>query len=270
MIQRLGRSTSILSARAYLWIFCTCDIISLVIQAIGGGSASVAFNSTPAGNTKPGTNIMVAGIIFQMASIAVFTLFYLDFLRRCGRRSDGMPGRMKLLVAASAFAVALILARSVYRTIELLQGWTVSISYCLEFVRVWRLTWYQGYLITHERYFIGLDGSLMVTVAILFNFAHPGWLLRGNVAPGIYGEKTASVDDGVPIWGDNDEDATKYASSGEQTPRVRDQGGLAPEADSFSRQVPAAESSNQRAGIRGLLSRNRQVRPYGGQMVETS
>src|ERR1700760_2632067 len=85
LINAFGRQSSPISARMYLYIFCTCDILSLVIQAIGGGQASVAASATPPKNSKTGTHIMVAGIVFQMASITVFVAFFAEFLRRVGR-----------------------------------------------------------------------------------------------------------------------------------------------------------------------------------------
>jgi len=56
------------------------------------------------------------------------------------------------------FSILLIYIRSIYRTIELLQGWS-------------------GYLITHQRYFIALDGSMMVPAVSIFNFVHPAWFM---------------------------------------------------------------------------------------------
>ena len=140
----------------YLWIFCTCDVISLVVQAVGGALASDA-SSTPTGDTKPGTDIMVAGILFQLASIAVFTVLGVIFLVRV--RKIGFERNLQLLVAATSLSVVTILVRSVYRAIELLQGWS-------------------GFLITHEPYFISLDGAMMVVAVGVFNILHPAWLLR--------------------------------------------------------------------------------------------
>ncbi|KAF5967122.1 RSB1-like integral membrane transporter [Fusarium bulbicola] len=54
LIQVFGRDCSILRPSLYLWIFCTCDVISLVVQAIGGGLASAAVNKVD-GNNEPGT-----------------------------------------------------------------------------------------------------------------------------------------------------------------------------------------------------------------------
>ncbi|KAL4918520.1 RTA1 like protein-domain-containing protein [Aspergillus aurantiobrunneus] len=160
-IQILGRDSSVLSPRVYLFIFCTCDVISLVIQAIGGGMASVQADKEN-GNTTPGTNIMVAGIVFQMASITVFVLCAADFVRRTLRRRllQSMTGTFVPLLAAMIFSVICIYIRSIYRTIELLQGW-------------------DGYLITTERFFIALDGAMMTLAVAIFNFLHPGWFLPG-------------------------------------------------------------------------------------------
>lgn len=160
LIQILGRDSSILSPSLYLWIFCTCDVISLIVQAIGGGMASSA-SSQVGGNTALGTNIMVAGIVFQMFSISVFVLCAVDFLRRTLRHYH-LPqlrsGSIVPLFGAMTLSVLCIYIRSIYRTIELLQGW-------------------HGYLISHQSYFIALDGAMMVVAVGVFNLVHPGWLL---------------------------------------------------------------------------------------------
>ncbi|RDH28686.1 RTA1 like protein-domain-containing protein [Aspergillus welwitschiae] len=159
LIRFFGTESSLLSPRMYLWIFCTCDLISLIVQAAGGALASAAL-SDPNGDTKPGTNIMVAGIIFQMAAITVFTICAADFLRRVVRHKllYMMTREVKWLVIATAASVAFIYIRSIYRTVELLQGWS-------------------GYLITHEKYFIAFDGAMMVATVTVFNVFHPAWLL---------------------------------------------------------------------------------------------
>ncbi|KAE8382569.1 RTA1 like protein-domain-containing protein [Aspergillus bertholletiae] len=163
-IQILGRESSILSPKMYLWIFCTCDIISLVVQAIGGGMASSETNKE-GGDTAPGTHVMVAGIVFQMFSITVFVVCAADFVRRVIRRRllQNMSGSIAPLFAAMVFSVLCIYVRSIYRTIELSQGWS-------------------GYLITRERYFIALDGAMMVASVVVFNIFHPGWLMPSTKA----------------------------------------------------------------------------------------
>ena len=157
LIRLKGPHTSPISPALYLWIFCTCDVVSLVVQAIGGGLASNAAGS-PSGNTKPGTDIMVAGILFQMLSVATFTALGASFLIRVRIHKGTFEPSLRWLVAAKSGCVLSVFISRVYRSVELLQGWT-------------------GYLITHEGYFIALDGALMVLAVGVFNFAHPGWLL---------------------------------------------------------------------------------------------
>jgi hypothetical protein len=55
-----------------------------------------------------------------------------------------------------------MIARGIYRSIELLQGWT-------------------GYLNIHEAYVIGLDGVLMLTAVLALNMCNPGKLLAQAV-----------------------------------------------------------------------------------------
>ncbi|KAF4417802.1 RSB1-like protein [Fusarium acutatum] len=164
LIQVFGRDCSILRPNLYLWIFCTCDVISLVVQAIGGGLASAAVNKVN-GNTDPGTNTMVAGIVFQLASMSVFVALAIDFLIRSTRRGMLKSGKKSSIPILSAMTLSLlcIYLRSIYRTIELSQGWT-------------------GYLITHERYFIALDGAMMVIAVGIFNFIHPATFLPRSSA----------------------------------------------------------------------------------------
>ncbi|PWY92472.1 RTA1-domain-containing protein [Aspergillus heteromorphus CBS 117.55] len=165
-IHLLGPETSILSPKLYLWIFVTCDVVSLVVQAVGGGMASIEVNKVN-GNTAPGTHTMVAGIVFQLVSITVFVFFAADFVRRTLRMRvlQTMTTTVVPLLCAMIFSILCIYVRSIYRTIELSQGWS-------------------GYLITHQVYFIVLDGAMMVLAVGIFNVFHPGWLLpKSTVKP---------------------------------------------------------------------------------------
>ncbi|CAG8365928.1 unnamed protein product [Penicillium salamii] len=164
-IQLLGRESSFLKPSLYLWIFCTCDVISLVVQAIGGGMASGEADKID-GDTATGTHIMVAGIVFQMFSITIFMVCAIDFIRRVMRRRllQTVTGSVIPLFVAMILSIVCIYIRSIYRTIELSQGWS-------------------GYLITHESYFIALDGAMMILSVAIFNLLHPGWLLPREKAP---------------------------------------------------------------------------------------
>lgn len=132
------------------------DIISLAVQAAGGGKAAAGFSKGT--DTSVGTNIMVAGIIFQLAAIVVFELLFSMVVLKAKRQI--LASRpLTLLCGATTLSVAAILVRSVYRTIELLQGW-------------------RGNLITVERYFIALDATMILVALIIFNLLNPGALLQ--------------------------------------------------------------------------------------------
>lgn len=82
-IHRLGERFSCIPSGMYFVIFITADIISLILQAVGGGqAASGASDSAP---TTSATNIMLAGIIFQLISMGVFIVCGLDFSVRVVR-----------------------------------------------------------------------------------------------------------------------------------------------------------------------------------------
>lgn len=106
---------------------------------------------------------MVAGIVFQLFSITVFVACAADFVRRCIKHKllRQTTGNIYPLFGAMIFSVICIYIRSIYRTIELSEGW-------------------DGYLITTERYFIALDGAMMVLAVAIFNIFHPGWMMPSN------------------------------------------------------------------------------------------
>lgn len=167
LISTVGPKSSLISARAYALIFCTCDIVSLILQAVGGALASDA-SGRYMGNTKPGTNIMVAGIAFQLGTMTFFALFVVDFARRTRNMqleknagtvaAQVMNADLKKVWVALMVSFVMIYIRSIYRTIELAQGW-------------------RGFLITHEGYFIGLDAAIMVVAVGIFLVYDPAELI---------------------------------------------------------------------------------------------
>lgn len=128
------------------------------------------------GDTATGTHIMVAGIVFQLFSITIFVVCAVDFIRRTMRKRllQSVNGSVIPLFAAMILSIVCIYIRSIYRTIELVQGW-------------------DGYLITHESYFIALDGAMMVVSVAVFNVLHPGWMLPSGKSDSFKMEST-SVD----------------------------------------------------------------------------
>jgi len=65
--------------KTYTYTFVACDVVSLILQATGGGLAASA-------NTKAdqdtGVDVMIAGLVFQVVSIALFISLSVNFWLR--------------------------------------------------------------------------------------------------------------------------------------------------------------------------------------------
>jgi uncharacterized membrane protein len=74
-----GQQYSTLRAKWYPYIFVTCDVISLILQGAGGGLAAAAKTQH---DNDVGSNVMIAGIIWQVVTLTVFGLMSGQFLLR--------------------------------------------------------------------------------------------------------------------------------------------------------------------------------------------
>ena len=79
-IHRLGERFSCIPSRLYFFIFITADLVSLILQAVGGGQA--AAGAAKGAPTQRASNTMVAGIIFQLIAMGIFIACGLDFAWR--------------------------------------------------------------------------------------------------------------------------------------------------------------------------------------------
>jgi hypothetical protein len=74
-----GQRFSPLRAKWYPYIFVSCDIVSLILQGAGGGLAATA--TTQAGSAM-GSNVMMAGIVWQVVTLTMFGSLSVYFLLR--------------------------------------------------------------------------------------------------------------------------------------------------------------------------------------------
>lgn len=185
-----GTHYLILKPRWFSYIFVTCDVISLVVQAAGGGMAATAL--LDAEDAQTGTNVMVGGIAFQVFSMSLFLVVFVEFVFKMYFRSSPdvrysssmlfkllfdtksskptrkmleqhyEPGyanlrshrRFALLPLSIFLCTAFVYIRCIYRLVELAEGWT-------------------GYIISHQAFLASLD-ALPVTGSCLFAvLAHP-------------------------------------------------------------------------------------------------
>jgi RTA1 like protein len=82
-----GTGISRLSPRQISLIFMLSDFFSLVLQGTGGGIASTA-NTTSGSNA--GRYIMIAGLAWQVLSLAVYFALWAEFLFRARRTSEAL------------------------------------------------------------------------------------------------------------------------------------------------------------------------------------
>jgi hypothetical protein len=177
IVTTFGRENSRISARAYPRIFITCDFLSLVLQAAGGGIASVRTQNHE--DPKLGNNLMIAGLVVQVVTLLIFMLLALDFATRTLRRIRQLGSQNALdprhaalrkswIFKGSLVALTLstlcIFTRCVFRVAELSDGWS-------------------GHLMKVQHYFIGLEGAVIVAAVFLLNIFHPGFCFGESLVP---------------------------------------------------------------------------------------
>lgn len=129
IVRGVSLRASRLKPTHYWRIFIPCDVISLTLQGTGGGMASVASDNNDRPATQRATNIMIAGLAFQVASMAAFILLSLDYAWRVRKLEKGLPHlhtsrtRLALFVGFFSTAILAIFIRCIYRVFELSEGW---------------------------------------------------------------------------------------------------------------------------------------------------
>jgi hypothetical protein len=161
-----GENLSRFQPRTYTLIFCGFDLFSLVLQGTGGGIASTAnTNST----VQSGINIMLAGLCFQVASLAFFAILCADFAYRLYKNPQDWSEQYVQLYRSkrfSAFICGLCLAtftifvRSVFRVAELSGG-------------------FRGPLANNQISFMILEGVMVIIATTCLTLLHPGVSFQG-------------------------------------------------------------------------------------------
>lgn len=130
IVLAFGQERSRIKARYYTIGFITCDFISLMLQAVGGGFAGGAGNNVKLRNI--GTNLMISGIVWQVATLLVFVGLVVDYALSTRRAWSDVNPEAKVLLQQTkfrGFLVALTVAfvtvflRCVYRIAEMVGGW---------------------------------------------------------------------------------------------------------------------------------------------------
>ncbi|KAK9896210.1 RTA1-domain-containing protein [Cystobasidium minutum MCA 4210] len=177
LIRFLGPQYCRFNPTFYSVIFVLGDLASLIVQAIGGGQASAAETLQGAND---GARVMYSGVAVQLVVMVAYCILLAEFVVRFfydkpvkpfriwktkpaiavpkGVVSPADIKRAKILVGAMVFSTVLIFIRSIYRIIELVDGWT-------------------GPIISNEALFCTLDGLMVFLATAVFNVIHPMWYL---------------------------------------------------------------------------------------------
>lgn len=136
-----GPKYSLLKARLYPWVFVGCDFASIVLQALGGGVAASGGTKDDIKIVNVGNNLIVTGIAFQVATMAVCGVLVVVYLWRYRKaRAERQASDEKSAYAVSkgqgtvsrklyvfgamvVLAYTTVLIRCIYRLPEMAGGW---------------------------------------------------------------------------------------------------------------------------------------------------
>ncbi|KAK8026152.1 hypothetical protein PG990_003975 [Apiospora arundinis] len=161
-ITYFSRSASRLRPSLFYWIFISCDIVCLLLQAAGGAISTVSAASLGSAKVaQAGVDLALAGLSLQVAVIIIFCGLFVDYLTRYFRTgaTDKFGRRAKLFFGFMALAIVLILVRCIYRVVELREG-------------------YSGELVRDEPLFIGLEGFVIISAVYCLMISHPGFVFK--------------------------------------------------------------------------------------------
>lgn len=121
-INHMDRSLSRLKPQIIYWNFIPCDIISLILQAVGGAFSCVGSNKN---DIQVGVDISLAGLIFRVVTLVIFCILFADYLLTCKRSSiwNEIEKLVKIFLAWLFCSILLISLRCVYRIVELHEGY---------------------------------------------------------------------------------------------------------------------------------------------------
>ncbi|KAA8624448.1 hypothetical protein A1F94_012106 [Pyrenophora tritici-repentis] len=169
-----GPQHSLIKARLYPWIFIGCDFGSIVLQACGGGMAA-AGGTTNKKLIDGGNKLIVAGIAFQVVTMAVCGLLVLVYIFRY-RRANKLN---KTVGEKSRYEVDKETGAAGLRRVKLF-GWLIFLAFTTVLVRcIYRLPEMAGgwgnALMRNETEFLLLDGMMLAIACTILTVFHPAY-----------------------------------------------------------------------------------------------
>ncbi|KEF56423.1 uncharacterized protein A1O9_08004 [Exophiala aquamarina CBS 119918] len=162
-----GETLSFIRGRSITLTFISCDLISLVLQAVGGALASTAITIE---TRDIGVNIMIAGLSAQVAATTGFSLVCLHIMwnvrkhpERVNVEHEGFRRgkRFRAFIWAIVIAITTILIRCSFRVAELSEG-------------------FKGELANNEVLYMIFEAAMMSICVFVLTIAHPGLTLGAH------------------------------------------------------------------------------------------
>ncbi|ORY48013.1 RTA1 like protein-domain-containing protein [Leucosporidium creatinivorum] len=131
LIQRIAPQHSWLSGTWFKIVFVVADVVSLVVQAVGG---ALAASSETESGTELGGRIMLGGIAFQLFVMIVFAFYAIVWTVKARKEIRetiaSLPGGQGISRASLSMSICstMIILRGFYRSVELGDGFRGSIA----------------------------------------------------------------------------------------------------------------------------------------------
>ncbi|KAI1430686.1 RTA1 like protein-domain-containing protein [Xylaria sp. CBS 124048] len=152
-------------------VLTTFAALSSVIEVLNGiGAAYVAIPALPPSLQTTGHTLFKAALILQLGIITLFMALATNFYARCRKAGIQSPKVHQPLLTLY-ISTALILTRTIYRTVEYFE---------LDTVNIYLASLNPGAaspIIRYEAFFYAFEATLMLLNSVLFNLRHPrSWL----------------------------------------------------------------------------------------------
>lgn len=183
-VKIFGEQYSPIKPFLYNAIFTVCDVVAFVVQAAGGGYIAANIGYPP--NQAKGEDIVLAGMAFQLFMMTIFIVLairvnYKIFTDDPANWNPEYAAKrerplFKFWPYSIAISMAFLYIRTVYRIIEVADGW-------------------DGPIYRHEIWFLVFDGLMILLGMIPLCLVHSG-LAHGRVFIRKHGSKNATTEDG--------------------------------------------------------------------------
>ena len=154
-------------------VLTTFGAISGIVEALNGNGASYSSNADlPESKQQMGRNLLKAALVIQLGIITSFVMLAVYFHRRC-YKANLLPDNLKAILYTLYASSALIMVRTIYRTVEYFSVAAIRFRPGLDPMSI-------SPIIRYEWFFWVFEALIMITNSVLLNFRHPARFLPSS------------------------------------------------------------------------------------------